>query len=156
MVDLTPPGETASAVDADGGLQVGNIGNRTVVWAGRANVYVDVGAWLPAEMSGAAVQAIDVAPDGTITVVGHGYVPARSRYEAIMWKGSPASLRGDMNCDAVLDSLDVGPFVMALLDVNSYVSAFPACNANNADANADGRIDGHDVSFFLMSLFAGN
>jgi hypothetical protein len=61
-------------------------------------------------------------------------------------------LWGDMNCDGVLDGLDVGPFVLALTDPPSYEASYPDCAVNNADVNADRAVDVFDVEAFVELL----
>lgn len=59
---------------------------------------------------------------------------------------------GDMNCDGVLDGLDIAAFVQAVLDPAGYFAAFPICDINLGDMNADGFVDVGDVSFFAAAL----
>ena len=59
---------------------------------------------------------------------------------------------GDMNCDGLLDGLDVGPFVLAILDPAAYEQAYPDCNVRNADVNDDDEIDILDVQPFVAEL----
>ena len=63
---------------------------------------------------------------------------------------------GDMNCDGLVNSLDVGPFVEALLDPSGYSSAHVCCNIFNADVNGDGSVDGLDIAPFTNCVFSGN
>lgn len=150
-IDLTPPGFAASAVDATGGLQVGTAGGHAAVWAGSAASFVDLTAWIPADFSSATAEGVDVSPDGTVTIVGHGYVPSRSRTEALVWQSIPG-LPGDMNCDGVLDLLDIQPFATALVDAAAYSAAFPDCDLNKADMSANGAIDGADIAPFVNEV----
>ena len=59
---------------------------------------------------------------------------------------------GDMNCDCGVDLVDVGPFVMALLDATAYDSAYPSCEILNADMQPDGNVNGADVQGFVDLL----
>jgi hypothetical protein len=59
---------------------------------------------------------------------------------------------GDMNCDGVISSADIEPFVLALVEPAAYAGAYPQCMVANGDVNADGIIDGGDVQAFLGLL----
>ncbi|MFH1418208.1 MAG: hypothetical protein ABII12_07995 [Planctomycetota bacterium] len=59
---------------------------------------------------------------------------------------------GDMNCDGVLDGLDVVPLVLALTDPIAYEAAHADCRRSNADVNDDGEIDTLDVASFVAQL----
>jgi PKD repeat protein len=61
-------------------------------------------------------------------------------------------IRGDANCDDVLDDADVGPFVIALIDPDGYATAYPGCPIENSDGNSDGLVDGRDVAAFVDAL----
>jgi outer membrane protein assembly factor BamB len=60
--------------------------------------------------------------------------------------------RGDMNCDLVVDLDDVGPFVTALTDPDTYLADYPDCDLNLADVNGDGSRNGLDVRDFVNTL----
>lgn len=59
---------------------------------------------------------------------------------------------GDMNCDGVVDLADVDPFIMALLDPDEFVDAYPACDIAHGDMNQDLAVDGLDVQDFLAAV----
>ncbi len=59
---------------------------------------------------------------------------------------------GDMNCDGVLDGLDISPFVLALTDSIAYEAAYSDCRRRNADINDDGEVDILDVAPFVAQL----
>ncbi|TWT45536.1 hypothetical protein RAS1_19620 [Phycisphaerae bacterium RAS1] len=61
-------------------------------------------------------------------------------------------LLGDMNCDGVVDILDINPFTLALSDPVAYAAAFPGCNINNGDINGDGNVDVLDINPFVALL----
>ncbi len=61
-------------------------------------------------------------------------------------------LRGDCNCDGVIDFNDINAFVLALTDPTAYGQTFPGCDINHADANADGAIDFGDINRFVALL----
>ena len=66
--------------------------------------------------------------------------------------GSPL---GDLNCDCVINSLDIDPFVLALTDSHGYRVAHPDCNQNLADCNSDGSINSLDIDVFVALLTGG-
>ncbi|RIK67495.1 MAG: hypothetical protein DCC65_06610 [Planctomycetota bacterium] len=59
---------------------------------------------------------------------------------------------GDMNCDGVLDGLDVDGFVQALTDRPQYEAMHPECRYDNADINGDGQVTEHDVAAFADAI----
>ena len=68
------------------------------------------------------------------------------------------SARGDLNCDGVINALDIEPFLVALFDPDEYPVRFPDCDIDLADINQDGRIDALDIDAldiepFLRLLF---
>lgn len=77
-------------------------------------------------------------------------------YNTVLWRVTPIAAieLGDANCDGIVDSLDVAPFVLALIDPTIYAQAYPACDINLADCNEDGRIDGLDIDTFV-AIFLG-
>jgi hypothetical protein len=64
------------------------------------------------------------------------------------------ALKGNMNCDAEVDLLDVDPFVLALIDPSAYTSANPNCDIRRADMNCDRAINGLDIQGFVDALLA--
>lgn len=66
----------------------------------------------------------------------------------------PTCCIADLNCDGQANGLDVGPFVLALLDPAAYSAAFPNCNSSFADVNDDGLINVDDVQAFVIVLLA--
>ncbi|MCK6456605.1 MAG: dockerin type I domain-containing protein, partial [Phycisphaerae bacterium] len=62
---------------------------------------------------------------------------------------------GDVNCDSAVDSLDVGAFVIALVNPPAFQAAYPGCDMFKADMNGDGQVDGRDIALFLSLLFGG-
>ncbi len=62
-------------------------------------------------------------------------------------------LRGDVNCDGVVDFFDIDPFLLALFDPPAYAAAYPGCD--NGDVNGDGGVDFFDIDPFLTCLFSG-
>lgn len=62
---------------------------------------------------------------------------------------------GDMNCDGVVNGLDVMPFVTALLNPAAYATTWPACEVNNADVNQDTAVNVSDVAAFVQCVRNG-
>lgn len=59
---------------------------------------------------------------------------------------------GDLNCDGVLTSFDIEPFIMALLDNGDYELSYGDCDRTLADCNHDGSIDAFDIEPFIDLL----
>jgi hypothetical protein len=62
------------------------------------------------------------------------------------------ALLGDLDCDGWVDSDDIGPFVLAMIDPAGYAEQFPDCNLSRADGNGDTLVDGRDVQSFVEAL----
>jgi len=58
---------------------------------------------------------------------------------------------GDMNCDCVVNGLDIAPFVKAILDP----AGFSGCDILHGDFNADNEVDQIDVSGFVNCALTG-
>ncbi len=65
---------------------------------------------------------------------------------------TPPSLPGDLNCDGVVDFLDINAFVLAISDPVGYATAYPGCNIMNGDCNGDGVVDFNDINDFVALL----
>jgi formylglycine-generating enzyme len=65
-------------------------------------------------------------------------------------------LPGDMNCDGLQNGLDLGAFVLALLDPSGYVAAYPGCPVGNGDFDCDEGVDTDDIEGFVDCLLTGN
>ena len=63
------------------------------------------------------------------------------------------AVRGDLNCDEVVDAFDIEPFLLALFDPQNYQVQYPDCDINRADINGGGSIDAFDIEPFLSLLF---
>ena len=59
---------------------------------------------------------------------------------------------GDTNCDGVVNTFDIDPFVLALTDPVAYGAAQPTCNILNADCNQDGEVNTFDIDPFVLLL----
>ena len=62
---------------------------------------------------------------------------------------------GDMNCDGVLNSLDIDPFVLAMTDSSGYGAAYPDCDVMLADINDDGVVNSLDIDPFVAIMTGG-
>jgi hypothetical protein len=65
-------------------------------------------------------------------------------------------LLGDMNCDGIVSSADIDPFVVALTDPAAYVVLYPDCDILNGDINGDGLVTAADIDPFVAILVGGN
>ena len=65
---------------------------------------------------------------------------------------TPPQVPGDLNCDGVLNTADIGPFSLALVDPAAYGAAFPTCSPSRADLNGDGANNGIDIGDFIIAL----
>ena len=62
------------------------------------------------------------------------------------------SLRGDLNCDGLINFGDIDPFVMALTMPGDYFATYPDCNIEMADTNFDGLINNGDIDPFVALI----
>jgi hypothetical protein len=65
------------------------------------------------------------------------------------------SLRGDLNCDDLVNAFDIDPFVLALTDPEVYAEVYPACDYRLADCNRDGLVNAFDIDPFVVILTGG-
>jgi len=152
IVDINPDGATSSGVTAcDSGLQIGNVSfpdglpSHPGVWAGSKESFADLSGIVPAGYNGFNMSAIDVAPDGTISIVGSSWNLDLGRNEAILVTSTTQDpCPADFNNDGVLDFFDVSEFLAA------FAASDPA-----ADLSNDGAFDFFDVSAFLQLFGAG-
>ena len=59
---------------------------------------------------------------------------------------------GDLNCDGVVDTFDIDPFVLAISDPVAYAAAWPDCDVMLADCNGDGEVNAFDIDAFVELL----
>lgn len=57
---------------------------------------------------------------------------------------------GDMDCNGVIDLLDVQAFVLARINPSAYGIQYPGCQILNGDANADLQVNGRDIGPFTQ------
>jgi len=85
--------------------------------------------------------AIDIAIDPALDSDGDGQID-----------GCATFILGDLNCDLVVNGLDIQAFVVAITSPADYAVQYPNCNINAADMNSDGAIDLFDRVLFLQLL----
>jgi Zn-dependent M28 family amino/carboxypeptidase len=61
-------------------------------------------------------------------------------------------IKGDLNCDGVLNFGDINPFVLALQGYDAYHALYPDCYWLNADCNDDGVVNFADINAFVALL----
>lgn len=54
-----------------------------------------------------------------------------------------------------MNILDIGPFMLALLDPAGYAAALPNCDRLNGDMNDDGIVNDLDIPLFVGLLVGG-
>jgi hypothetical protein len=54
-------------------------------------------------------------------------------------------LTGDLNCDDLVNTFDIDPFVLALTSPDAYEAVFPDCDRMAADVNCDGLVNAFDI-----------
>jgi hypothetical protein len=69
---------------------------------------------------------------------------------------NPCRVRGDLNCDGVVNGYDIDPFVLALTDPEEYYRLYPECDHMLADINCDGLVNGYDIDPFVECLTHGS
>ncbi len=62
---------------------------------------------------------------------------------------------GDVDCDCAVSAFDIDPFILALVDPESYAEEYPWCDIAFADVNGDGAADAADIEPFIEALLAG-
>ena len=65
---------------------------------------------------------------------------------------SDVLLIGDMNCDGVINSFDLDPFVVAVASPDAYAEAFPDCHLERGDIDGDGEVNAFDIDLFVETL----
>lgn len=152
LTDLNPIGALSSSVTAcDSGLQIGSVSypddsaTHPGIWAGDQQTFVDLGSVVPPGYIGLAMNAIDVASDGVISIVGSSWNADAGRNEAILITSTATP-----PCSADL----TGDGLLNFFDVSAFLTAFSAADPV-ADMNNDGAFNFFDVSAFLAEFSAG-
>ncbi len=86
--------------------------------------------------------------DGILVVCGVGT-------DVRAYQTAGPTLPGDMNCDGLVDSLDIAAFVVAVLDPTQYEQTYPTCSLATGDLNGDGTVDLQDTEAFIQCLLSG-
>jgi hypothetical protein len=68
------------------------------------------------------------------------------------WELAPFRIRGDLNCDCVLDGADIDPFFLAVGEPAAYGMAYPRCDEQRADVDGNGAVNGADIDAFFRLL----
>lgn len=152
LVDLNPDGATQSNASAcEMGIQIGTVlldgetSFRPAIWAGSKDTFYDLSSVIPDGYTGLSMAALDVATDGTISIVGNAWNVDQARNEAILITSTTAAAcQADMNGDGQLN----------FFDVSAFLSAFGALDPS-ADITGDGQFNFFDVSGFLSAFNAG-
>ncbi|QOJ15823.1 MAG: hypothetical protein HRU75_14760 [Planctomycetia bacterium] len=63
---------------------------------------------------------------------------------------APGWLKGDMNCDGLVNNFDIDPFILALLQPAQYAAAFPGCDPLNGDINGVDGLNNFDIDPFVV------
>jgi murein tripeptide amidase MpaA len=59
---------------------------------------------------------------------------------------------GDLNCDGLINTFDIDPFVLALSNPTGYEQQYPNCDYMLADINNDGQVNAFDIDPFVELL----
>ena len=62
--------------------------------------------------------------------------------------------RGDLNCDGVINALDIEPFMQAMFEPDLYDGTFEVCDMALGDFDQSGTVDTLDIEGFLEALFS--
>jgi hypothetical protein len=146
-----PRGDSPLAV-----LDLGS-GPALYVSAGTAVLSWDGQTWTTVADGGGAVTgfAALAEPGGpALYLSGIGLVAAGSPTVTYFarWGCPPGFSLADLNCDGAVDTYDIDPFVIALVDPPLYASAFPDCYREAADCNGDGAVNVFDIDPFVEVL----
>ncbi len=116
---------------------------------------VDILTWPTFDPFG-SVQTTYMQPGTNALVIGvcgnaAYYEPTGVEFTAVVtyW------LRGDLNCDGVVDFDDINPFVLALSNPAAYQTLYPHCSTLNGDCNANNVVNFDDINPFVAILAGG-
>jgi len=87
-----------------------------------------------------------------ITKDTHVETPELDADYALVIRGITPGMKGDLNCDGVVNNFDIDPFVLALTDPAGYKAKYPNCDIMNGDCNGDGVVDNFDIDPFVKLL----
>lgn len=116
------------------------------------------GVWQTPVNLGPAINTVyhdanpSISNDGQTLFFTRGDAPGGYGGFDLYWATWAAPSPGDLNCDAVVNTLDIEPFVLALLDPAGYATAYPNCQIALADISGDGMVNGLDIEQFVLLL----
>jgi hypothetical protein len=123
------------------------------------DLIVTTGVAIPALPPGTSFNDIgfeDIYINDSRTVVfAAGYTGAVVGDGLFTFTAAAPAAPGDTNCDSALNGLDVGPFVLALLDPAQYALDYPGCDISSADANGDLAVNQADIAPLAACLLNG-
>ena len=67
---------------------------------------------------------------------------------------APSGIPGDVNCDGLVNGLDVTAFVLAMTDPGSFAAQYPMCGIMGADLTGDCQVNEEDVQAFVNAMLA--
>jgi hypothetical protein len=76
-------------------------------------------------------------------------------YENCYWARWACYDPGDLNCDGLVNTFDIDPFVIAITDPDVYYFILPDCDPMLADINGDGVVNTFDIDPFVGLLTGG-
>ncbi len=168
LTTLHPDAATSSTVSkCEGGLQLGTVifpDSPTAVlgmWAGSKDTFTELNIPVPANYTGFSAASFDIAPDGTISIVGAAVNQVLGRSEAILVTSTttPPCPADIANAFGVLGSdgtVDFGDFLALLGLVGICPGVTPGCTGDIADGfgvpGGDGIIDFGDFLAMLANI----
>ncbi len=156
VVDIHPAGFAQSIADGIGADVIAGYGSgpstgdriHALAWIG--GLVIDLHNFLPAGYSTSYANGADPI---TGQIVGEA-TNALNRTMAFMWTPVPR-VRGDMNCDGVVNAFDIDGFVQAITDLATWQAANPCCNTLNGDIDCDGAVNAFDIDAFVICVTNG-
>ncbi len=139
-------------VDRDGDMDLVEV----IFSSGRTHIFLNTNgvlgtspAWIwDSPQVGTAVAFGDINGDGwDDLIVGNSGQPC-----VFVFYARIPVVPGDMNCDGLVNQLDVPLFVLALLDPAAYAAAQPNCFLSRGDMNVDSLVNGDDVQDFVAAV----
>jgi hypothetical protein len=95
---------------------------------------------------------IDPVDDRTFWCVGEYQIGGGANWGTWIASLTITGDPGDTNCDGAINSLDIEPFTLALLDPAQYAVDYPDCDVLSADINDDGTVNALDIEPFVNLL----
>lgn len=130
---------------------VGQYGLRQVVRSdGRVIRHID-NSWLTSRIR--RPEGEPEAPERFLHIFDHAASAGSFTYTVTY--APPAPITGDLNCDGVINSFDIDPFVIALVDPSAFAAQYPDCPRASGDINGDGTVDNFDIDPFVTLLVGG-